>query len=74
MGAMAYVKQFRLEKASKELTETAKPINEIGEDVGYPDSNYFCRAFKASYGMTPTEYRTRYSEMHNKNKNVPIVL
>ena len=74
MGAMTYVKQFRLEAASRELTETQKPINEIGEDVGYTDSNYFCRAFKASYGMTPSEYRNRYSEMHNENKNVPIVL
>ena len=74
MGAMAYVKQYRLEVATKELLETQKPIHEIGEDVGYTDFNYFCRAFKSSYGMTPTEYRNRYCKMNDENKNVPIVL
>ena len=70
MGAMTYVKYLRLEAATKALTGSEKTIHEIGEAVGYADTNYFCRIFKTAYGMTPTEYRTKYSRMNNENKNV----
>ena len=70
MGAMTYVKYLRLEAATKALTGSEKTIHEIGEAVGYADTNYFCRIFKSAYGMTPTEYRTKYSRMNNENKIV----
>ena len=67
MGAMAYIKQLRLEVASKQLLETDDSVNEIGECVGYKDTNYFCRVFKKTYGYTPTEYREygRKNYKHN---------
>ena len=74
MGAISYLKHLRLESASKALVQTEKHIYEIGEEVGYNEPNYFCRIFKASYGMTPLEYRDRYSSMHKESKNVQNVL
>lgn len=74
MGAISYLKHLRLEAASKALVRTAKHICDIGEDVGYSEPNYFCRIFKETYGMTPTEYREKYTHMHKQDKNVEIVL
>ena len=34
-------------------------IKDIGEMVGYNDSNYFTRVFKRIEGITPTEYRNK---------------
>ena len=70
MGAMAYIKHLRLEAAARALVSSKKNICLIGEDVGYSEPNYFCRIFKAAYGMTPTEYREKYSDMHKESENV----
>ncbi|MBS5959233.1 MAG: AraC family transcriptional regulator [Clostridiales bacterium] len=32
-------------------------VKEIGEAVGYNDSNYFAKVFKRVTGISPTEYR-----------------
>ena len=32
-------------------------INEVAEQVGIPDSNYFSQIFKKNIGMTPKEYQ-----------------
>ena len=74
MGAMAYIKHLRLEAASRARVSSEKHICEIGEDVGYSEPNYFCRIFKEAYGMTPSEYREKYSGMHKEGENVPNVL
>ena len=34
-------------------------IKDIGEMVGYNDSNYFTRVFKRIEGITPSEYRNK---------------
>ncbi len=47
----------RLRTASRLLTTTAAPIQEICGQVGFPDQNYFVKVFRRQYNMTPTEYR-----------------
>jgi AraC-like DNA-binding protein len=39
------------------LKNTDLSISEIAVAVGFEDSNYFSRAFKRSYGLTPREHR-----------------
>lgn len=54
---MQYLEHIRMKNAQERLKETTLPISEIAQQVGYHDANYFTRAFKKVYGMTPREYR-----------------
>ncbi|MCO8269563.1 AraC family transcriptional regulator [Actinoplanes sp. TRM 88003] len=38
-----------------------RTVRAIAEKVGWPDQNYFARRFRAHYGLTATEYRTRFT-------------
>ena len=50
---------YRIEKAKRRLCSTDLSVSEIGRSVGYPDSNYFAKAFKRVVGCTPSVYRTQ---------------
>jgi two-component system response regulator YesN len=52
-----YLTHIRIKHAKKLLLETTKSINDISEEVGYNDPNYFTRAFKHSECMSPKSYR-----------------
>ena len=54
----AYLTAFRLEEAKKLLVEPTVNVKNIGEAVGYMDSNYFAKVFRRHTGSSPTEYRT----------------
>nr|WP_296263994.1 AraC family transcriptional regulator [uncultured Merdimonas sp.] len=56
-----YLQKRRLLQAAYLLTETKDPIEAIILDVGYENSSHFHRLFKSTYGMTPGEYRRRFS-------------
>lgn len=43
--------------AKRLMKYTALPLKEISNSLGYKDMAYFCRSFKKSTGMTPTEYK-----------------
>jgi YesN/AraC family two-component response regulator len=51
--------QFRLEKACDLLQNLNLPISEISVKTGFTDQNYFTRAFKNMFGITPSVYRAR---------------
>jgi AraC-like DNA-binding protein/quercetin dioxygenase-like cupin family protein len=48
---------IRLDKAKELLRETALPIGEIADQLGFRDQYYFARFFKAKTGITASEYR-----------------
>lgn len=52
-----YIIAYRLKLAKKLLSESAKSVNEISEECGFNDPSYFTKTFKASFGMTPKDYR-----------------
>ena len=56
----AVVRQVRLERAEMLLTSTSLAISHIAARCGFPDSNYFCVAFKAKYGLSPSKYRAKH--------------
>jgi len=58
---MAYLAQVRAEHAAVLLLHSDEPITGIGKAVGWPDSNYFARRFKAHYGLSATTYRKRFA-------------
>lgn len=71
MGAIAYIKQLRIQKAEKLLIYTNKSVREISEQCGYKDMNYFCRAFKQCRLVTPTEYREQNLKFYQAIDNKP---
>ncbi|AXY74114.1 hybrid sensor histidine kinase/response regulator [Paraflavitalea soli] len=53
-----YIRSVRLNKAAVLLEKSDMRIAEIGYTVGFLTPNYFARAFKAKFNMSPTEYVT----------------
>lgn len=54
---LEFFTDYRIEKAKQRLRTTEMSISEVGRSVGYPDSNYFAKAFKRTVGCTPSAYR-----------------
>lgn len=52
-----YLTDIRVSVAKEMLINLSLNTKEIGEMVGYYDSNYFAKIFKKKVGMTPTDYR-----------------
>jgi len=55
-----YLKEYRINKAKKLITNNKMKIYEIAEKVGYSDPKYFCKVFKELTGMSPKEYMKFY--------------
>lgn len=53
---MAYLRKYRILK-SLELLWQDRSVADTANAVGFSNSNYFAKVFKAEMGMTPTEYR-----------------
>ncbi len=61
-GGVSYkelLQQVRLERAAEYLTESARSVNEIADEIGYHNITYFYQLFRRCYGMTPKQYRER---------------
>lgn len=55
-----FISRLRLEKAMTQLSSNPeKSITEIALDCGFSSSATFARAFRAEYGLSATEYRSR---------------
>jgi two-component system response regulator YesN len=54
-----YITFVKLERAKVMLCATDEKIYEIGNKLGYEDSEYFSKIFKNHTGLTPTVYRQR---------------
>ena len=52
-----YVINLRIECAKRLLRTTSHRIFDVGEMVGYPNSQYFCTLFRKACGVSPAEYR-----------------
>lgn len=52
-----YLKGIRMEKAKELLAETDLRIVEISAQIGYDNEKHFMKTFKASCGVSPSEYR-----------------
>lgn len=55
-SATNYIRNIRLSKAAEMLSHGKVPIAEVAERVGFKSLSHFSTAFRALYGVTPTEY------------------
>lgn len=51
-----FVRSIKLKKAVALLEKSDMKISQIGYAVGFSNPNYFARAFKAKYNVSPSEY------------------
>ncbi|MCR6645221.1 MAG: GlxA family transcriptional regulator [Terricaulis sp.] len=56
-----YVQHLRIGKARELLEFTKRPVDQIAWAVGYEDAGAFRKLFQRIMGLTPGEYRQRFS-------------
>lgn len=56
-----YTQRVRIEAAKRSFEASRKNVNEVMYDVGYTDTKSFRDVFKKLTGLTPIEYRNKYS-------------
>ena len=57
IGFSDYVRKIRIWEGKKALKNTTKSVNQIAEEVGFSDANYFIRVFRQEEGISPNKYR-----------------
>jgi len=62
MTLRQYIIAYRLKCAKRLLELSTKSAAEIAEECGFTDASYFAKTFKAAFGMTPKEYRSRFKD------------
>lgn len=55
-----YLNQIRIKRAQQLLLHSNLNINEIADEIGYNNTNYFSKMFKKLNGITPKEFREAY--------------
>lgn len=61
-----YLINVRMRASAHLLVSSDSPIKAIACDVGYPNTESFCRAFKKNYGRTAAAHRRLYRHHTNK--------
>jgi AraC-like DNA-binding protein len=59
MTPMRYLNKLRLDHAAELLASSNLSISEIARQCGFEDSNYFTRAFRRKFGITPGQWRKK---------------
>ncbi len=62
---LEYVHQLRLNQARRLLESSGLSIQAVAQDLGYEDPSFFSRLFKREVGLTPAQYRKRFSPLHD---------
>jgi len=57
MGPMAYLSDWRLQKALSLLDDSRCSVQQVASQTGYQSPAAFTRAFSSKFGTPPTEYR-----------------
>lgn len=67
---LGYLQNLRMEAAKKSLETTLDNVNEITFQIGYEDSSTFRRLFKRYTGISPREYRDKFSRSRHPHITV----
>jgi transcriptional regulator GlxA family with amidase domain len=59
MSPGQYLMNLRMEKARDLLAGSLLSVKQIRAEVGSNDKSNFARSFKRTYGVSPSEYRTK---------------
>ena len=64
------MKRIRMNHAVDYLLNTSQSIGKIAEIVGYHSTDHFSRVFRATYGISPQEYRRK--NKHDEDRFIPF--
>ncbi len=64
LSVFAFLRKERIQKAKKLLSKTGVPLKEIARQVGYSDEFTMSKAFKQIEGLSPSQYRRSYHNIH----------
>jgi len=53
----SYLRELRLIRARQLVTETDMPLGKIAKDCGFSNAQHFSNAFRAAFGMKPSQAR-----------------
>jgi len=67
---LGYLQNLRMEAAKRRLETTLDNVNEITFQIGYEDSSTFRRLFKRYTGISPREYRDKFSRSRHPHITV----
>lgn len=62
MTFLDLLRECRLEKAAALLTSSGMPVEEIAVRVGYKNASSVYEGIKGKFGLSPGEYRKKYSQ------------
>lgn len=65
---VAYMRNFRLQKACHMLTSGDIPIARVGEACGLGSPSYFGKIFREQFGFSPAQYREKW---HDRDSSSP---
>jgi signal transduction histidine kinase/ligand-binding sensor domain-containing protein/AraC-like DNA-binding protein len=57
-----FIRTMRLKKAARLIIEKQMNVSEVVHEVGFTERTYFSRSFSKLFGMSPNEYRKKYSK------------
>ena len=57
LGFRSYLRQVRMSRAAELLVGTELPVSDIALRVGYRDPSQFSKAFRRTYGTSPSRMR-----------------
>lgn len=57
LSPLAYLTDYRLERACELLAKTDLSMTEIGQEVGLSTPSYFAKIFRERFGQTPRDFR-----------------
>ncbi len=63
MTPIEYVLNLRIEEAKHLLETGSESVESVAELVGYQDASFFSRNFKKKVGLTPSQYRKKFSHL-----------
>ncbi|MBR2460797.1 MAG: AraC family transcriptional regulator [Clostridia bacterium] len=67
-GLKAFIDEQKLQRIKASLLNDSSTLWEIAEKYGFSDYKYFLKYFKYHEGVSPTEYRQMYCNLHTNNK------
>jgi len=62
-----YIQRVKMEVAKKGLESSRENVNEVMYNVGYTDTKAFRTTFKKITGLSPVQYRNKYSRALSVN-------
>ena len=57
-----YLRNTRIELAAKQLINSSYSIGQVAQNNGFSSQSYFARSFKVQYGISPKQYREKYTK------------